>query len=264
MPDDSFTGPAHPDISLSSGPRTLRRGLRILDVLRRAGEAGLHVTEIALATGMQRSTVYRFLDVLVEEGYIVRDPSAPRYIIASVWSAERDPYPDLAHRLHPMLRRISDVTGDTAFLVRRSGSESLCIDREVGKQAVQVQAITIGHRQPLGVGAAGLALLAALPDAEALGLIEQNAARLRAYGNMTPERMRVLVGSTRARGWAVVGDAAVPGVVGVGMAVRDTHGYPLLAVSVSSPLVRLPWARQRKIAALLRRELAQNLPTKSG
>jgi len=239
----------------SSGPRTLRRGLRILETLRTAGAEGMHITEVAKAVGMQRPTVYRFLDVLVEEGYVIRDSATPHYSIAQAWRAWRDAHQEAVHRMRPIMRKISDATGDSTFLICRSGSESLCLHREVGNYAVQVQVVTIGHRQPLGVGAAGLALLAALPEAEAVDLIEQNSAALRAYGNMTTARMSVLVQSTQTRGWSVVGDAAAPGVIGIGAAIRDSSGYPILALSVSSVADRMPPSRQRKIAEIMRREL---------
>ena len=160
--------------------------------------------------------------------------------------------------LRPVLRQISDVSGDSAFLICRAGGDSLCLHREVGNYPVQVLAVTIGHRQPLGVGAAGLALLGALPPAEADEVIAQNEQALRAYGGMTVAQMRRLAGNTRDRGWAVVGNAAVPGVLGVGVALCDAGGYPRLAVSVSSLIDRMQAPRQRAIAELIRAQLAQD------
>lgn len=243
------------DASLK-GPSTLRRGLRILGVLREAGANGLHVTDIARAADMQRSTVYRFLDVLVEEGYALRDGVKPRYRVAELAVlTQGDPHADAVRRWRPALRHVSDVTGDSAFLIVRAGGDSLCLHREMGNYAVQVLAVTIGHRQPLGVGAAGLALLSALPPSEAQDVIAQNDSALRAYGGMSAAHMRRLVENTRDRGWAVVGNAAVPGVLGVGVAWCDADGYPRLALSVSSLIDRMPASRQRTIADLLRTQL---------
>jgi len=118
--------------------------------------------------------------------------------------------------------------------------------------------VTVGHRQPLGVGAAGLALLGALPAAEADEVVAQNEQALRAYGGMTVAQMRRLVENTRGRGWAVVGNAAVPGVLGVGMALCDAGGYPRLAVSVSSLISRMQAPRQRSIAELIRAQVSQS------
>ncbi|MNT59675.1 Bacterial transcriptional regulator [compost metagenome] len=77
---------------------------------------------------------------------------------------------------------------------------------------------------------------------------------------MTVAQMRRLVENTRDRGWAVVGNAAVPGVLGVGVALCDAGGYPRLAVSVSSLISRMQAPRQRSIADLIRTQLAQDDP----
>ncbi|MGE8631996.1 MAG: IclR family transcriptional regulator [Achromobacter piechaudii] len=245
--------------SESSGPFVLRRGLRVLGVLRQAGAGGMHVADIARAAALQRSTAYRYLDVLVEEGYALRESDAPRWRIAELGVLMAgDPHAQAVRGLRPVLRQISDVTGDSAFLICRAANDSLCLHREVGNYPVQVLAVTVGHRQPLGVGAAGLALLAALPPAEADDVVAQNEQALRAYGGMTGVQMRRLVENTRGRGWSVVGNAAVPGVLGVGVAVCDASGYPRLAVSVSSLIDRMQAARQRSIAELIRSQLAQD------
>lgn len=241
------------------GPRVLRRGLRVLGVLRQAGAAGMHVTDIARAAGMQRSTVYRYLDVLAQEGYALREPDAPHWRMAELGvMMAGDPHAEAVRGLRPVLRQISDVSGDSAFLICRAGGDSLCLHREAGNYPVQVLAVTIGHRQPLGVGAAGLALLGALPPAEADEVIAQNEQALRAYGGMTVAQMRRLAENTRDRGWAVVGNAAVPGVLGVGVALCDAGGYPRLAVSVSSLIDRMQAPRQRAIAELIRTQLGQD------
>lgn len=58
-------------------------------------------------------------------------------------------------------------------------------------------------RQPLGVGAAGLALLSALEDREVEAVFEVNTPNLPLYGGMTPSRLRALVSAARERGWSV-------------------------------------------------------------
>lgn len=238
----------------NQGASTLRRGLHILAALRRTPD-GLDINGIAQALTMQRTSVYRYISVLVEEGYAARDPHTGLYRAVSLGPQMGSEQTLSVARLAPAMRRISDHTGDSSFLICRVGSDSLCLHREIGSYPVQVLAVTIGHRQPLGVGAAGLALLAALPVDEAKAVIEQNREALRSYGNMTVARMRLLVEATRDRGWATVGNAAVSGVLGVGVALRDRSGYPRLALSVSCILDRMPAARQRTIAESIRREI---------
>ena len=103
--------------------------------------------------------------------------------------------------------------------------------------------------------AAGLALLSALPDEDVATVIAANTPALNAYGGMTPDRMRLLVRTTRERGWSVIGNHATRGVLAVGMAVRNTQGEPIGAISVASTVERMPRERQQLIARWIREAL---------
>ncbi|MNJ77230.1 hypothetical protein D3C77_746760 [compost metagenome] len=47
------------------------------------------------------------------------------------------------------------------------------------------------------------------------------------------------------------------GALGVGCALLDAHGSPLLAVSVTAIIDRMPAQRQREIAGWIKAELAR-------
>ena len=64
---------------MSSGPdnvRALSRGLSIMRLLNRVGAA--RVGEIALELGLPRTTVYRLLNTLEEDGYVLYSGSDSR------------------------------------------------------------------------------------------------------------------------------------------------------------------------------------------
>lgn len=238
------------------GSRTLRRGLQLLDAVLDGGPGGLRVVDLCRATGLERAPVYRLLATLVDSGYV-----APRgrfrYVAGARLAALAQPpgTSNMAVRLQPVLARISAVCGDAAFAVVREGALSQCIARHVGTHPVQMLIIQVGTRQPLGVGAAGLALLAALPDDEVRAAIAANAPTLGQYGGMTPERLQILVRTTRERGWSVVGNHATQGVLAAGMAVRNAEGAPVAAISVASTIDRMPRERQQLVARAMREAL---------
>ena len=241
-----------------SGPKTLRRGLQILDVLRAAGTEGLKITEISARTGIFRTTVYRFLDVLLEMHYVRELGPGRRFVLNVERFHAAHAQEARIEAFKPILRRISHACGDSSFLVCRSEADSLCVHREIGSYPVQVLSVTIGHRQPLGVGAAGLALLASQPEGEIQTVLQANENRLEKFGGMTTEQMRRLIRSTQERGWSVVGNAAVPGVLGVGVPVPHRLGRVEFAISVSSMIDRMPAKRQREIIELITGELRQS------
>ncbi len=243
------------------GSRTLRRGLQVLDAVLAGGPEGVRVVDLCRGVALERATVYRLLSTLLEAGHVARQGRF-RYVPGPRMAAlaPAGALPNRAVHLQPLLARISAACGDAAFAIVREGPLSHCIARQVGTHPVQILVIEVGTRQPLGVGAAGLALLAALPDAEVETIIAANAPRLAAYGGMTPERMRLLVRATRERGWSVIGNHATRGVLAVGMAVRDAHGRPVAALSVATTLARMPRERQQLVARTIRDALKELPP----
>lgn len=237
--------------------RTLRRGLALLDVVLEAGLDGARVVDLCRATELGRPTVYRLLAPLLEAGWVAQRERF-RYVAGPKLTRGGQPRPNLAVRLQPLLTQISAGCGDAAFAIVREGGLSSCIARQVGTHPLQVLAIQVGTQQPLGVGAAGLALLAALPDEEVAAVIAVNEPVLHRYGGMTPARLRTLVRATRERGWSVIGNHAISGVLAVGMPVLDARGQPVAALSVASTQLRMTRERQHQIVQLMRKTLAQH------
>ncbi|GAA0741525.1 helix-turn-helix domain-containing protein [Ideonella azotifigens] len=245
-----------------SGVRTLRRGLQLMDLVLEAPPEGLRVVDLCRAAGLERATVHRLLGTLLDSGHLARQGrfrlvAGPR--LAGV--QRQPPGPSgIAARLQPVLAKISAASGDAAFAIVREGPTSHCIARQVGTHPVQILVIEVGSRQPLGVGAAGLALLAALPDADVAPILAANAPQLPTYGGMTPERMQLLVRATRERGWSLIGNHAARNILAVGMAVRDTRGAPLAGISVASTVARMQKDRQQQIVKWMREALAELVP----
>src|SRR3546814_18177286 len=107
----------------------------------------------------------------------------------------------MVRRLIPPMQKVAAKTGNSVYLIRCTESDSCCLRREFGWYPIQINTLAVQKSQPLGVGAAGLALLAAYSDAEVDRILECNAPRLDRYGNMTTDLMRQLVRNTRARGY---------------------------------------------------------------
>ena len=265
LPDvlkSSVTAPSQDaELVEDSGSRTLRRGLQVLDAVLQSGRDGLRVVDLCRVADLKRPVVYRLLSTLVESGYVAghgrfRYVAGPRL----AEHAQRVAPSDFAARLQPVLARVSAACGDAAFAIVREGPASHCIARHVGTHPVQVLVIQVGTRQPLGVGAAGLALLAALPDEEVAAAIASNSPALWRYGSMTPDRMKIMVRATRERGWSVIGNHAIHGVLAVGMAVLSGDGDPVAAISVASTIDRMPRERQQLIARSMREAFATSLP----
>ncbi|MEW6339583.1 MAG: IclR family transcriptional regulator C-terminal domain-containing protein [Paraburkholderia sp.] len=242
----------------NAGSRTLRRGLDVLEAVLGASGEGVRIIDLCRRCGLERATVYRILETLIHEGYV--EPSGRfRYVAGKKVERWRDErmlsQSGIAARLEPVLRQVSAMSGDAAFAVVREGCLSSCIARQVGTYPIQILAVQVGTRQPLGVGAGGLALLAALPVEEIEAIIAQLDGALSSYGGMDAERLRLLTNATRERGWSVIGNHAAKGALAVGVAVRDRQGRPVAAVSVAAPIERMVRQRQESIAGEIKAAL---------
>lgn len=241
----------------SSGPRTLRRGLQILQTLQAHDESGLSVTELSRLTGLQRPTIYRLLAALTECNFVQAVGKTRRYAAAKQHTAHTENEHYLVEIAKPFMRELAFKVGDAVFLVIRENNSSLTLWREIGPYPVQILGTYVNKRQPLGVGSAGMALLSRLDDNTVDQIIEANSNDLDQFGGMTQREMRQLITNTRTRGYSVVGNYAVRGALGVGCALCSSQGHPLLAVSVTAITERMPARRQKEIARLINQTLDQ-------
>ncbi|RIX81681.1 IclR family transcriptional regulator [Acidovorax cavernicola] len=243
----------------TAGAQSLRRALQLLRLLAEHHEEGIKLTEVIAASGLERSTVHRLLSCLTEEQFAERDPDGKAYRLGidamqlGFASMRRVPLVDSCRALMQKLARMS---GDTVFLVIRQGDYCVCLHREEGHFPVKVFTTDVGGRRLLGLGAGGLALMAALSDAEIDRILERHTAEY-AQAGFTRERMKQAVKRTRSAGHADIVDTLTEGVSGVGRTFAAS-ATTLAAISFGAITPRLPPARKKEMAQLLKAQLPRS------
>jgi len=239
----------------SSSVQSVHRALSLLSLVARIGPPGARLLQLVELSGLTRPTAHRLLSQLIESGLLMQ--SGRFYQLGAgafelgVAAAHSFPLRDIAS---PLLDEIANETGDSVFLVVRSGADGLCIDRKLGSYPVKVQTFEVGHRQPLGVGANGLAMLSFLPPDEQEQCLEQIAVCLkqRIYRSLSVARLREMMAETRSRGWAVVSHYAIDGVTGVGVPVFDSHKRAFASITTGAISLRMTEQKIQETVALLR------------
>ncbi len=232
--------------------QSLERSIGILRALAAAGTSELRLSDVARAVRLSKPTTSRILSALCHEGLVEVTREAKTFRLGSEvvflgWSAAQSF--QLTRLARPVLVKLAETTGDTAFLIVRSGNEAVCADRVSGSYPVKALTMEVGSRRPLGIGSGSLALLAALPDEEIELILRANADRLVPFKAVRAARIRREVQQTRIRKYALAEGHVVKEVSGVGVAIRDPQGHPIAAVSVASISSRFENGRQ---AALIR------------
>jgi DNA-binding IclR family transcriptional regulator len=161
---------------------------------------------------------------------------------------------DLKGLCKPALLRMAADTGDTVFLIIRSGDESVCVDRAEGSYPVRTYVVDIGTRRPLGVGAASLAILSALSEADAQAVIARNASRLPAFNGMTAARLQQMMMQAREAGHVAMDVIDVQGVRAVAVPIVTRSGKAVAALSIAAVEWRMTPQREAELLARLKDE----------
>lgn len=229
----------------------MRRALHVLKSLAVNHENGMGVTDVVEATQLERSTTHRLLTCLVEEGFADKDESR-RYRLGleamKLGFATMTRAPVVA-AYAPLLRQLTEETGDTVFLMLRQGDYTLCLAREEGPHAVKIASTRIGDIRPLGVGVGGMALLAAA-DAKTIARVRQNHVNALDAAGLEAGIIERVIGRTRRIGYAEMLDTVTQGVAGVACAVPSA-GMPFAAVTVAAASARMTPERRSELGELL-------------
>jgi DNA-binding IclR family transcriptional regulator len=243
----------------ASGVQSVARAMHILRTMMRAEARGqsLRLLDIASATHLHKTTAHRLLRALEGENWITREPGSRNYRLGSellslaTLATSQHRIRDLAR---PALARLADKTGDTVYLFARGGFDVTCLDRVEGSYPIRTLEINVGDRRPLGVGAASLALLAALPEDETGDVVDHLIAHRPDCARLGAAWFRAEIARTRRDGFACIRNMAIKGMWGVGVPIRGVGGDPVAALSIASITERMQPARRQELAQMLHQE----------
>lgn len=217
------------------------------------------MADLSRRTGLPHPTTRRILRCLMEEQLVAQNEESRRYQLGPLLFELGLCAPHqgvLVRTVRPALERLSAATGDTVYLMARSGTDAVCLDRVEGTFPIRVVTTGIGDRRPLGIGAAGLAILAHLDETEINTVIRENRSEYERHG-LDPGALQKSMWDARARGYGVIDGLLTPGVAGVGWAIMAASGSPIAGISVASVTHRVFDERLDATLALLKHEVGQ-------
>jgi IclR family acetate operon transcriptional repressor len=229
--------------------RAVDRVCDLLDLLQEARE-GVSLKDAARATGLPKSSVFRYLVSLENRRYIEHDAYSGTYRLGSAFMPVQARQIDLlVERAHPQLERVRDEIGETAALAMLDSDEIIYLDVVESESDLRL-APSAGGRAALHATASGKMIAAQLDDdrvREVLMAAGMQARTARTIASMDSffEELQAI----RARGYAVDdGESTVQGRC-VAVAVPDTH-LPA-AVSICAPASRMPLEAVKDLSAVL-------------
>lgn len=237
----------------------LPRAMGVLRVLAAASGTPLRLTDIAERTAMAPATAHRLLQALIAEDLVMQGAEAKTYQLSMglfcLAASAGGESSGLVTACRPALLRLAGMLSDTVFLLVRHNFDVVCIDRIDGVFPVRSHTGDIGGRVPLGLGQAGVLLLACLPEAEREAVIAYNVPRLSHLTIVDEITLRVEIARALEQDYVMNRAAGLfPGTVGLSVPVRDARGHVVAAFSIATPSERLNAERLPLVVQTLRRE----------
>ena len=219
--------------------QSLAKGFRVLQAFT-AQEAELTMAEVARKCGMDNATAFRFINTLVELGYVDKVDQTRRFRLSLKvldLGFHAIAHSDLRTLARPILRSLVGEVNEAASVAVMDGSDVMYAERvQAGLTQLGVD-VRIGSRVPAYSSAVGQAILAWLPREAQLRVLRGQPLIRRTATTLTDiDALLQRLDTVRARSYAVSDQENVSGVVVLAAPVFDIDGLPIAALSVAAPV----------------------------
>ena len=236
----------------SGAVQSVTRAVTVLEILARAGEAG--VTEIAAELGVHKSTAFRLIAALEQGDLVAQDTARGRYRLgmgilrlAGATGARLD----VVQESRPVCQALAGQVGETINIAVLSGRDALYLDQVVGPSALSLRN-WIGQRIPLHATSDGKVFLAYLFRGQLAEVLAQPLPRFTAQTITSIRALRGELEDVCARGYATAVDELEAGLTAIAAPIRNAEGVVIASVSASGPSFRLSEDRIPEVAGAVR------------
>jgi DNA-binding IclR family transcriptional regulator len=186
--------------------------------------------------GLPRSSTYKLLRSLEDQGFVLRLPDEKRYglgLAAFELSSGFSRQEPLTRIGAPLLARLVDRVGESAHLSVLHGRDVVYLIEERARNRPSL-VTEVGVRLPADITASGRAMLALLPPAQLRALYPSDALfASRTAEPLTYWKLRSLLDDTRVAGYASEDGEVTAGIASVAVGVADHAGWPVAAVAIT-------------------------------
>jgi DNA-binding IclR family transcriptional regulator len=248
-----------------SASRTINRICDILNSFNQ-DEPVLTLTEISRRITLPKSTTYRFLEAMESQGMITREANGRGYKLGYQlihWGMLSQSAIDLRAEALPIMRTLTDKTGETSILSIRVGNAGIWIEVYESRQPVRLT-MRVGEMLKLHAGASSKVLWAFLPEAQIDSLLGEIELTPILPNTITdPDKMREELRVIRERGYATSFEETDRGAMGIAAPVFDHRHETIAGIGIAAPISRVPQERVDEIAKTIL-EASQDLSRRLG
>jgi len=218
----------------------IKTAANVFDIIRTLHETdGATLADLEGEVDLARSTLYDYLQTLVEMGYVVRDDGTFHISLEFLNLGNRAKLNRTAwQQIKPALKEIGEETGENIWYVVEENGKAVYVDHYSGDRVLYTFNKS-GTREHLHCTAAGKAILAHLPSERVDEIIDQHG--LPAFTDNTitdPETLRAEFETIRERGVAFSRGERRDEIRGVATPIIDGDCV-LGAITLGAPSKRL-------------------------
>lgn len=231
---------AKSDASTKNSVQSLAKAFRLLEAIA-GSESDLTLSELAVVAGLDPGTTHRMLKTLIDLGYVARSEAKRFTLTLKVLDLgfRAIGHRDMRTLARPILRTLVGEVSEAASLGVLSGNNVLYIERmRAGIMRLGVD-IQIGTTIPAAGSVIGWAILAFLPPQESRRLMGTAADGNLAALRLEPADLARKLELVREQGYASGISPISNGISVLAVPVLDEEGYPVAAISVTAPSVRM-------------------------
>ena len=210
--------------------------------------------EICEKLDLNKSTAHGILHTLKCHGLIAQDEETQKYrlglkMLDYGYGVLRNM--NLRELAVPVLKRISRESGESAILGVLEGGSVVYIERrEASALSLQVSSV-ISAINPAYSSAVGRAILAFLPEEEQLSRLPETFVRTAKNSIMRREDLIGSLRATKMRGYSLVDEEFMDGVISLGAPIYNFEGEVIAAISIGGTVARITKERIDGIARLV-------------
>jgi IclR family acetate operon transcriptional repressor len=233
--------------------QSIDRAVRLLKAFT-VDEPEIGVGELSRRVDLPKSTVYRLLSSLEENGLIRQNPETGRYGLGVELISLSNrvlAYADLQRAARPHLRALADTLQETVNLSILDGDQVFNLEQFVAGDRLVMRVGWVGRRMPAHAVSSGRAILAFLPENEINQILDQE---LQAYTPHTltdPDKIREELSRIRIHHYSAIFEELEIGLHAVSAPIHNHRDRVIASVSVSGPAYRLPADRIHEIAPMV-------------
>ena len=247
--------------------QSLVRANDILSAIAERGPGGARLSEIAMRTGLNKSTAHHLLRTLVGQGFVERAAGLATYRIGLrafqlVWQSHR--LRELSAQYHATMMRLCHRTGETVNLALPYGDATLVASSLEGRGIAPRASNYTGAVWALHGTACGKAILAYADETTQQRVLSAPLERFTPHTITTPDALADAIVRIRRDGVAHEVEEQELGAACVAAPLIGSDGVLLGAISIAGPLSRMDEARRQELATLLVREIASGAGPQDG